>query len=253
MTRGQEGRAEGRALGHGDDVDRQRRWRRPAPAPTRPTRMPPPVATMRRGAQRRRGRGGGARRSRRPRTPPAAPRPGRVPRSRSCERGPAVGIVQRRALAADVRQPHRDVAPGRRPRPLAAVADAGGRAQSRNRPPGVARPADEASCPARCAGPSTAPATSRHSGITAQVISVVPQITSTSPVVVGPGDELLGEARRWSRHRRGAVRWRPRRSARRHRCPRRSSGSWSTVAPASAATASSHCREVEERDAPSSP
>ncbi len=45
----------------------------------------------------------------------------------------------------------------------------------------VARAAERGTCPARCAGSSSGRATSTGSGITAQTMSVVPQITSTSP------------------------------------------------------------------------
>ena len=48
---GDEGRPEGGALGHGGHVDRQARCSRPAPASSASTWVPPPVATMRRGAR----------------------------------------------------------------------------------------------------------------------------------------------------------------------------------------------------------
>ena len=116
---------------------------------------------------------------------------GRGCRSRSCEHGPTVGVVQRRALAPDVRRPHRHPARARGsppPAPAGAVGPARGTGRRRcwDRRP--------ASCPAAVCGIVQRPGTSSHSSVTTQVMSVVPQMTSTSPASSAPATSCSAKA-----------------------------------------------------------
>ena len=145
---------------------------------------PQPGARARRRAR-------GARRSPTPRTRARRTAPASCVRSRSTSTRATVRVVQRRALPARIRRPHRDTRSARRRRP--ASREPAGRPVA-EQPARVARAADE-DFPARRVRDRPVARDRRRAsvGVTAQTMSVVPRITSTSPSLVGPGDDLLGE------------------------------------------------------------
>ena len=164
--------------------------------PRRRPCVPPPVATMRRGARPASarqvevvaddeagrlvggrpagaaGRGGARRRG----APPA----GRGGAAASARRGRRAATPAGRSGSSAV--------DGRGP----ATAPTQRRTRSRNSPPALLGPPISV-LPGAVCGMVHSPGTSVHSSITPHVMRVAPQMTSTSPVLVGAGDELLAE------------------------------------------------------------
>ena len=170
---------------------------------------------------------------------------GTVREIETVQRRAQVVAVQRRALAADVWQPHRHVVRIDRcivrHRRRASV-----HAQLRNKPARIGRSADEQLASGAVCGIVHSPGFSIHSSpITAHVMSVVPQITSTSPRLVRAGDDLLAHRvdRSAAEQRTVCGRRRDRPARRRRRSPATAPAS----TPASAESSGIPAGAVEQR------